>query len=113
MNQSPFKHWILPLLVVFSAYRLLSTRSSWEVKISKIEKVPKNIRNGKSGNSRTITTSWSLVLTIKACTRPKKGTKPAVWKGKRSLLANHSRRKCWIETNLDSVEVKASITDIN
>ena len=52
--------------------------------------------------------SRNLVLTIGAQASPKKGggAEPGVRKGKRSLLAYHTRRKCSMETSLNSVKVK-------
>ena len=40
---------------------------------------------------------------------PKRGTEPGVRKGKRSLLASHTRSKCSMETTLNSVKVKLGI----
>ena len=37
------------------------------------------------------------------------GAEPGVWKGKRSLLASHTRCKCSIETTHNSVEIKLGI----
>ena len=37
---------------------------------------------------------------------PQWGTEPGVRKGKRSLLAYHTRRKCSMETSLNSMKVK-------
>ena len=40
---------------------------------------------------------------------PKWGTEPGVRKGKRSLLASHTRCKCSMETTHNSVKVKLGI----
>ena len=40
---------------------------------------------------------------------PKRGTEPGVRKGKRSLLACHTRCKCSMETTHNSVKVKFGI----
>ena len=40
---------------------------------------------------------------------PKWGTEPGVRKGKRSLLASHTRCKCSMETTHNSVKVKVGI----
>ena len=40
---------------------------------------------------------------------PKTGTEPGVRKGKRSLLASHTRCKCSIETTRNSMKVKPGI----
>ena len=50
---------------------------------------------------------WSQQLENKQV--PKWGTEPGVWKGKRSLLACHTRCKCSMETTHDSVKVKVGI----
>ena len=63
---------------------------------SKIEKVPRGIRGEKS--SKDMASSRNLVSTIGALASPKMGTEPGVKKGKRSLLACHTRCKCSMET---------------
>ena len=63
---------------------------------SKIEKVPRGIRGEKS--SKDMASSRNLVSTIGALASPKMGTEPGVRKGKRSLLAFHTRCKCSMET---------------
>ena len=50
---------------------------------------------------------WSQQLEHKQV--PKWGTEPGVRKGKRSLLASHTRCKCTIETTHNSVKVKLGI----
>ena len=65
---------------------------------SKIEKVPRGIRGEKS--SKDMASSRNLVSTIGA---------PGVRKGKRSLLASHTRCKCSMETTHKSVKVKLGI----
>ena len=62
----------------------------------KIEKVPRGIRGEKS--SKDMASSRNLVSTIGALASPKMGTEPGVRKGKRSLLACHTRCKCSMET---------------
>ena len=51
----------------------------------------------------------NLVSTIGALASPKMGTEPGVRKGKRSLLACHTRCKCSMETTRNSVKVKVGI----
>ena len=51
--------------------------------------------------------SRNLVSTIGALA--KSGTEPGVRKGKRSLLACHTRCKCSMETTRNSVKVKVGI----
>ena len=53
--------------------------------------------------------SRNLVSTIGALASPKIGTEPGVRKGKRSLLASHTRCKCSMETTHNSVKVKLGI----
>ena len=72
------------------------------VRRSKFDKVPKAKSRVKKRQVREI---WSKQLEHKQV--PKRGTEPGVRKGKRSLLACHSRCKCSIETN--SVKVKLDI----
>ena len=50
---------------------------------------------------------WSQQLEHKQV--PKRGTEPSVRKGKRSLLASHTRCKCSMETTHNSVKVKLGI----
>ena len=50
---------------------------------------------------------WSQQLEHKQV--PKWGTEPGVRKGKRSLLASHTRCKCSMETTHNSVKVKLGI----
>ena len=59
---------------------------------SKIEKVP-----------RGILINWSTSEV------PKRETEPGVRKGKRSLLASHTRCKCSMETTHNSAKVKLGI----
>ena len=74
---------------------------------SKIEKVPRGIRGEKS--SKDMASSRNLVSTIGAFASPKLGTEPGVRKGKRSLLASHTRCICSMETTHNSVKVKLGI----
>ena len=74
---------------------------------SKIEKVPRDIQGTKS--SKDIANSRNLVSTIGAQASQKRGTEPGVRKGKRSLLACHSRCKCSMETTHNLVKVKLGI----
>ena len=74
---------------------------------SKIEKVPRGIRGEKS--SKDMASSRNLVSTIGSLASPKMGTEPGVRKGKRSLLASHTRCKCSMETTHNSVKVKLGI----
>ena len=54
--------------------------------------------------------SRNLVSTIGAQESPnKEATEPGVWKGKRSLLACHTRCKCSMEITHNSVKVKLGI----
>ena len=75
--------------------------------ICKIEKVPRGIRGEKS--SKDMASSRNLVSTIGALASPKWGTEPGVRKGKRSLLASHTRCICSMETTHNSVKVKLGI----
>ena len=50
---------------------------------------------------------WSQQLEHKQV--PKRGTEPGVRKGKRSLLASHTRCKCSMETTHNSVKIKLGI----
>ena len=50
---------------------------------------------------------WSQQLEHKQV--PKRGTEPGVRKGKRSLLASHTRCKCSMQTTHNSVKVKLGI----
>ena len=61
-----------------------------------MEKVPRRIQGQKS--SKDMASSRNLVSTI-----------PRVRKGKRSLLACHTRRKCSMENTHKSVKVKLGI----
>ena len=54
---------------------------------------------------------WSQQLEHKQV--PKWGTESGVWKGKRSLLASHTRCKCSMETTHNSVKVKIGINVMN
>ena len=71
---------------------------------SKLEKVPRGIRGEKS--SKNMASSRNLVSTIGALASPKWGTEPGVRKGKRSLLASHTRCICSMETTHNSMKVK-------
>ena len=54
--------------------------------------------------------SRNLVSTIGAQASPAMGgTEPGVGKGKRSMLARHTRCKCSMETTDNAVEVKVGI----
>ena len=88
---------------------LVVTTQPWKINLigSKIEKVPRGIRGEKS--SKDIASSRNLVSTIGALASPKMGTEPGVRKGKRSLLASHTRCKCSMETTHNSVKVKLGI----
>ena len=51
-----------------------------------------------------------MVSTIRAHASPaERGTRPGVRRGKRSLLASHTRCKCSMETTHNSVTVKLGI----
>ena len=82
------KNILLLLMCAWNFYILMQ---------SKIEKVPRGIRGEKS--SKDVASSRNLVSTIGALASPKIGTEPGVRKGKRSLLASHTRRKCSMETS--------------
>ena len=58
-------------------------------------------------NTRQVPEIWSQQLEHKQV--PKRGTKPSVRKGKRSLLACHTRYKCSIETTCNSLKVNLGI----
>ena len=57
-------------------------------------------------SSRDIASSRNLVSAIGAQASPKRDTEPGVRKGKRSLLASHTRCKYSMETTHNSVNVK-------
>ena len=57
--------------------------------------------------TRQVRVIWSQQLEHKQV--PKRGTEPGVRKGKRSLLACHTRCKCSIETTRNSVKVNLVI----
>ena len=78
--------------------KLSTSRGTRVVVKSKIEKVPRGIQGV---NSRKDTAS-SVRLAPK-------GTEPGVRKGKRSLLACHTRCKCSMEATHNSVKVKLGI----
>ena len=75
----------------------------------KIEKVPRGIGGEKS--IKDMASSRNLVSTIGAQASPKMGggAEPGVRKGKRSLLACHTRCKCSKETTHNSVKVKVGV----
>ena len=73
----------------------------WEAKSRKYPGVLKVKIRGK------VCGIWSQRLEHKQV--PKKGTEPGVQKGKRSLLACHTRCKCSMETTNNSVKVKLDI----
>ena len=73
----------------------------------KIEEVPRGIQGEKS--SKDMASSRNLVSTTGAQACPNKGTEPGVRKGKRSLLACHTRCKCPMETTHNSMKVKLGI----
>ena len=77
--------------------------------MSKIEKVPRGIQGEKS--SKDMASSRNLASTNGAEASPKKkgGSKPGVWKGKRSLLACQTHCECSLETTHNSVKVKLGI----
>ena len=56
---------------------------------------------------RQVRENWSQQLEYKQV--PKRGTEPGVWKGKRYLLASHTRSKCSMETTRNSVKIKPGI----
>ena len=60
-------------------------------------------------SSKDMASLRNLVSTIGAQASPKRGTEPGVRKGKRSLLARHTRCKCSMETTHNSVKVKLGI----
>ena len=72
----------------------------------KSRKVPRGIRSEKS--SKDTASSANLVATNWSKSQ-KRGSKPGVRKGKRSLLACQTRCKCSIETTRNSVKVNLGI----
>ena len=85
--------------------------SSEGLQRKKIEKVPRGIQGEKS--SKDMASSRNLVSKIGAQASPKRWTEPGVRKGKRSLLASHTRCKCSMETTHNSVKVKLGIKVIH
>ena len=79
---------------MYNTYEKIVRSSS--IYLSKIEKVPRGIRGEKS--SKDTASSRNLVSTFGALASPKMRTEPGVRKGKRSLLACHTRCKCSMET---------------
>ena len=69
--------------------------------------MPRGIQGEKS--SKDMASSRNLVSTIGAQASPEKGAEPGVRKGRRSLLASHTRCKCSMETTHNSVKVKLGI----
>ena len=53
--------------------------------------------------------STNLVNNLSTSKSPKRGPEPGVRKGKRSLLASHTRCKCSMETTHNSVKIKLGI----
>ena len=69
------------------------------------QEVPRGMQGDKS--SKNMASSRNLVSAIGAQASPKKGgEEQGVRKGKRSLLASHTRCKCFMETTHNSVKVK-------
>ena len=65
------------------------------------------IQGEKSRKDTTM--SVKLVSPIGVLASPQKRTEPGVWKGKRSLLASHTRCKCVMKTTRNSVKIKPGI----
>ena len=78
------------------------TKNSKELLEGKIEKVPRGIRGEKS--SKDMASSRNLVSTIGALEVPKWGMEPGVRKGKRSLLASHTRCKSQTFNHVTSIK---------
>ena len=57
--------------------------------------------------TRQVQENWSQQLEHRQV--PKRGTEPDVRKGKRSLLACHTRCKCSMETTCNSLKVKLGL----
>ena len=77
---------------IFSVHLYTQTKKHMCTLLSKIEKVPRSIRGEKS--SKHMASSRNMVSTIGAQASPTIGVR----KGKRSLLACHTRCKCSMET---------------
>ena len=74
---------------------------------SKIEKVQRGIQGKKSIKTRQVRENLSQQFEHKQF--PKSETDPGVWKGRRSLLACHTRCKCSMATTRNSMKVKRGI----
>ena len=85
--------FLLDIHVGSDVFHFLST--------SKIEKVPRGIRDEKS--------SKDMASSMNTSKSQNGGTEPGVRKGKRSLLACHTRCKCSMETTHNSLKVKVGI----
>ena len=83
---------------------ITTIHKSWEVKSRKYQGVFEVKSRVKTWQVRGI---WSPQLEHQQV--PKWGTEPGVRKGKRSLLASHTRCKCSMETTHNSVKVKLGI----
>ena len=79
-------------------------KSRWKAKSRKYQGVFKVKSRVKTWQVRGI---WSQQLEHKQV--PKRGTEPVMLKGKRSLLASHTRCKCSVKTTHNSVKVKLGI----
>ena len=75
-------------------------------KLSKLEKVPKDVQSEKYGKLQLVWENWSQQLDHM---QVQKRTEPGVRKGKLSRLACRTRRKCSMETSRDSLKVKVCI----
>ena len=86
-----YLHWLEKLFIFIHVV-------DWH---SKIGKVSRGIQGEKSSKNKE--SSRYLVSILEHKQVPKRGTQPGVRKGKRSLLACHTRRKCSMETTRNSV----------
>ena len=111
LNNEEYKKLIKNIITKFSNEAILTNnfRTQWdlfksEAKSRKYQGVFEVKSRVKTWQVRGI---WSQQLEHKQV--PKWGTEPGVRKGKRSLLASHTRCKCSMETTHNSVKVKFGI----
>ena len=93
----------ISLNFVFSQYVQRQT-SQFVVSLAKSRKYQGVFKMKSREKTQQVRENWSQQLEHKQV--PKRGTEPGVRKGKRSLLARHTRCKCSMETTRNSVKVK-------
>ena len=78
--------------------------------VSKIEKVPRDIQGEKLSKATESSSHQSQQLEHKQVS--KRGTEPGVRKGRRSLLACHTRCKCSLQTTHNSVKLGIKVVKL-